>query len=58
MEQIESDNMRRPADINHDIMTRWLRGEGEMPVTWRTLIDVLDKAKFGALVQHMRDALQ
>ena len=58
IEEIENENMRRAADINHAIMTRWLRGEGEMPVTWRTLIDVLEKVKLGKLAQDMRDALQ
>ena len=55
---MEAIDRGQAEDINNTIMTKWLRGEGEMPVMWRTLIDVLDKAKFGKLAQDMRDALQ
>ena len=58
LEQLESDKRGQADAIKSNIMTRWLRGEGKMPVTWRTLIDVLEKVKFGKLAQDMRDALQ
>ena len=32
-----------PPDINREILRRWLSKEGKTPVTWTTLIQVLDK---------------
>ena len=58
LEQLESDNRGQAADIKRAIMKRWLRGEGKMPVTWRTLIEVLETMKLKKLAQDMRDALQ
>ena len=29
------------ADINHEILRLWLKGKGRQPVTWATLVTVL-----------------
>ena len=38
---ITSLHMRNADAINQDILTRWLQGQGQRPVTWSTLIGVL-----------------
>ena len=57
-EQLESENRGYAADIKRAIIRRWLRGEGKMPVTWRTLIEVLETMKLKLLAQDMIVALQ
>ena len=57
LEQLERDNRGKADTIKSTTMTKWLRGEGEMPVTWRTLIGALEKVNL-TLAQDMRAALQ
>ena len=41
VEQIVSDCHHVASDIVGDILGRWVRGRGQQPVTWRTLVKVL-----------------
>ena len=52
-----TDNSYQVIDTNVDILQEWLRGSGKRPVTWRTLIQVLDKCGRSELAQDMRKAL-
>ena len=42
-----------PDQINHDVLKRWLRGEGRKPVTWKTLADVLRAVKLITLAEEI-----
>lgn len=35
-------HMRNAVEINREILREWLAGRGQQPVTWRTLVDVLN----------------
>lgn len=52
-----TDNFYQVIDTNVDILREWLQGSGKRPVTWRTLIQVLDKCGRSELAQDMRKAL-
>ena len=56
LKQIEGDNRGWEANIKRAIFKRWLRGEWKMPVTWRTLVDVLEKMNLTTLARIIRDA--
>ena len=34
-----------PKRINDEVLQQWIEGKGKMPVTWRTLVDVLRDAE-------------
>ena len=43
--------------INQEILTRWLLGQGKLPVTWSTLLGVLDDVGLSELAQMVRKIL-
>ena len=38
---IDKTNRGNPEDINSEVLRLWIEGKGKMPVTWRTLVNVL-----------------
>ena len=44
-------------EINQAILIRWLRGQGKQPVTWSTLIDVLNDIGLSELTQMIQEGL-
>lgn len=44
------------TEINYEIISEWLNGGGEEPVTWRTLCGVLDKIGLKELARKIRTA--
>ena len=45
---------RRPEEATREILRQWLEGSGQEPVTWRTLIEALDKAELHRLARDIR----
>ena len=41
----------------HNILQRWLNGEGRQPVTWGTLVDGLEDIGYGTLAGYLRKEL-
>ena len=39
---LEKEHGKDAEDINYEIFRRWLEGGGLVPVSWATLIDVLE----------------
>ena len=54
---IVSQHQRDVALINQEILTRWLQGQGKLPVSWYTLIDVFKNAGLLELAQMIQDSL-
>ena len=48
---------RSKADLVEHLMRRWGGGEGLVPLTWRSLLDVLQEMKLGELSQQVEDYL-
>ena len=48
---------KKIVDTNHEILMKWLQGNGKWPVNWRTLIQVLEKHGKIVLAQDIRTAL-
>ena len=38
---LEKEHLKNAEDINMAILQRWLQGKGKKPITWSTLINVL-----------------
>ena len=57
VEIIWTNNFHKVVDTNVDILKEWLKGSGKRPVTWRTLIQVLEKYGEVELAQDIRKAL-
>jgi hypothetical protein len=55
IESIEKEHGRSAPDINHKILMKWIRGEGRQPVTWTTLVNVLQKIGQGALAKNISE---
>ena len=47
-----------PEDINSEVLQQWIVGKGKMPVTWRTLVDVLRDVEFAALAAEIEEVKQ
>ena len=54
---IASQYQRDAVAINQEILTRWLQGQGKQPVTWSTLIDVLNDIGLSELTQMIQKGL-
>ena len=54
---IASQHQRDVALINQEILTRWLQGQGKLPVSWSTLIDVLKNAGLLEIAQMIQESL-
>ena len=46
------------AEINREILSRWVEGEGKQPVTWATLIGVLKAIGRSGLAQIFKNNLK
>ena len=51
MRAIERELNRNACDINYRIFEEWLSGSGKKPVTWGTLITVLQEIKMTQLAE-------
>lgn len=47
----------KALDINLEILTQWIKGKGR-PVTWETLVEVLDSITLSELAREISDSLQ
>ena len=54
------DDVRGASNIKEEIFKRWLRGTGMKPITWRTLVDLLESSpiRLGTLASDIRNALK
>ena len=57
VEQIKSDCREKAAAIVREILSQWVRGQGRQPVTWKTLIEVLNIIKLTELASSIQTAL-
>ena len=56
VDAIEKKQDRDSERINKDIVQQWLRGKGRQPVTWDTLVAVLEDIKLLALAKQIKGA--
>lgn len=54
---IAKQNHYNAVDVNNDILMRWLEDDGKKPVTWSTLISVLNDVGLKALAKTIKDSL-
>ena len=52
------DDQRTARKIKREIARQWLRGKGQQPVTWRTLVMTLEDIELRQLAKDIREALQ
>ena len=45
VEALENEHLKNAERINLAILRKWLDGKGEKPVTWSTLVTVLQKIR-------------
>ena len=45
IKSIEETCRGNPKRINDEVLQQWIEGNGKMPVTWRTLVEVLRDAE-------------
>ena len=57
MEDI-NESHSKPNDRKMEIMRRFINGKGMKPVTWRTVVTVLNEMKLTELVSDIEEALQ
>ena len=57
MEEIKDDK-NGARKIKREIMRRWVNGKGKKPVSWRTLVEVLESVKLNELVKDIHSALE
>ena len=57
VETMKQDEMNNAEDIIHRILREWLRGGGENPVSWETLISVLKKCELNQLARSIEAKL-
>ena len=53
---IEHRHLRDAVRINTDILEEWLQGRGVQPVSWTTLVKVLEDIDLGTLASDIREA--
>ena len=56
--RIEKDNHHQQVDACLNVVGEWLSGEGRQPVTWRTLITVLNEIELSELAKDLEAALK
>lgn len=54
---IESECHHNAANINRQVLQRWLTGAGKKPVTWATLVAVLRDVNLNALADIIEKAV-
>ena len=52
---IENELQRNALAINNRILYLWLNGKGKQPVTWETLIEVLEQIDLTVLASKIED---
>ena len=52
---LEKEMGKNAQDINHQIFTLWLQGKGRQPVTWGTLVAVLQDIGLERLAKDIKD---
>ena len=45
----------RTEEANQQLLMEWVQGRGKMPVSWKTLVNVLDSAELHSLAQQIRE---
>lgn len=58
VENIWNDNVQKVVETNANILMKWLEGGGKQPVTWRTLIQVLEDNGKKTLAQDIKVGLR
>jgi hypothetical protein len=53
---IEKEMNRKASDINREIFRRWLQGSGRQPVSWATVVTVLQDIGLVRLAQDIETA--
>ena len=53
-DSLENQHNKNAEDINCGIFRRWLKGEGLLPVSWATLIGVLEDIQLSALAEKIK----
>ena len=56
--RIEKDNHFQQVDACLSVVGEWLSGEGRRPVTWRTLISVLNEIECSELAKDVVSTLE
>ena len=54
---LERELMKNAQDINYRVFQEWLHGKGRQPVSWETLISVLEDIGLNQLAKSIRDAI-
>ena len=54
---ITNDCQRKALDINRVVLTRWIQGQGKQPVTWDTLVEVLNSIDLCELARTIDNTL-
>ena len=54
---IECQYHLRAAAINCEILQRWIQGGGKGPVTWETLVKVLEQVELKTLASKIQSSL-
>ena len=57
VDQIKADCHYKSANIVAEISTRWVRGTGKQPVTWRTLTQALSSIGLTKLASSIEQSL-
>ena len=58
IKRIEKDCHFQTVDACRTVMGEWLEGKGRVPVTWETLIKVLNESGLSELSKDLEDILQ
>ena len=54
---LERELMKNAQDINYRVFQEWLHGKGRRPVSWETLISVLEDIGLNQLAKSIRDTV-
>ena len=54
---LERELMKNAQDINYRVFQEWLEGKGRRPVSWETLISVLEDIGLNQLAKSIRDTV-
>ena len=54
---ITNDCQKKALDINREVLRRWIHGQGRQPVTWDTLVGVLNSIELSELARTIENRL-
>ena len=54
---LEKELMKNAEDINYRVFQEWLQGKGRQPVSWETLVSVLEDIGLNQLAKSIRDTV-